>query len=149
MLLCVVVGCCVLLCVVVVVVVVVEWLYYFKRIIIVRWADLTDFFRRFSSGKGVFLFHIQCKTPLFFGKTVTPQNGLLIFLGKETHSETKIIEIVEDLNKKSHNNNDKPWKSSRILRLNPNFFIFVSFFIPFQTPPTMMLRSRALSLSRT
>ena len=24
---------------------VVEWLYYFKRIIIVRWADLSDFFR--------------------------------------------------------------------------------------------------------
>ena len=31
--------------VVVVVVVVVEWLYYSKRIIIVRWADLSDFFR--------------------------------------------------------------------------------------------------------
>ena len=30
--------------VVVVVVVVVEWLYYSKRIIIVRWADLSDFF---------------------------------------------------------------------------------------------------------
>ena len=29
----------------VVVVVVVEWLYYSKRIIIVRWADLSDFFR--------------------------------------------------------------------------------------------------------
>ena len=32
------------LVVVVVVVVVVEWLYYSKRIIIVRWADLSDFF---------------------------------------------------------------------------------------------------------
>ena len=42
-------------------------------------------------------------------KTLTPQNRLLIFLGKWTHSETK------------------PWKSSRILRLNPNFFICLSF----------------------
>ena len=46
-----------LLCVVVVVV---EWLYYFKRMIIVRWADLSDFFvRSFSSVKCVFLFHVQ------------------------------------------------------------------------------------------
>ena len=44
---------------VVVVVVVVEWLYYSKRIIIVRWADLSDFFRSFSSVKCVFLFHVQ------------------------------------------------------------------------------------------
>ena len=40
-------------------VVVVEWLYYSKRIIIVTGADLTDFFRRFSSEKCVFLFHVQ------------------------------------------------------------------------------------------
>ena len=41
------------------VVVVVEWLYYYKRIIIVRWADLSDFFRSFSYVKCVFLFHVQ------------------------------------------------------------------------------------------
>ena len=29
------------------------------------------------------------KIATFLGKTITPQNGLLIFLGKETHSETK------------------------------------------------------------
>ena len=45
MLLCVVVCCCVLLCVVV------EWLYYSKRIIIVRWADLSDFFSFIFVGK--------------------------------------------------------------------------------------------------
>ena len=33
------------------VVVVVEWLYYSKRIILVGWADLSDFFRRFSYEK--------------------------------------------------------------------------------------------------
>ena len=37
--------------VVVVVVVVVEWLYYSKRIIIVRWADLSDFFSFIFVGK--------------------------------------------------------------------------------------------------
>ena len=78
---------------IVVVVVVVEWLYYSKRIIIVRWADLSDF----SSISCVFLFHVQWNLSLFFWKTITSQNGLLIFLGKETPSETK------------------SWKSSRIL----------------------------------
>ena len=54
---------------------------------------------------------------------------MLIFLGKETHSETKIRELVEDFDE-NYNNNGKPWKSSRILCVNPNFFIF-SFFIIF------------------
>ena len=36
----------------------------------------------------------------------------------------KIMEIVEDFDEKSYNNNDKPWKSSRILRVKPNCFIF-------------------------
>ena len=39
--------------------IVVEWLYYSKRIIIDKRADLSDFFRRFSSEKCVFLFHVQ------------------------------------------------------------------------------------------
>ena len=39
-------------------VVVVEWLYYSKRIIIVRWADLSDFCR-FSAENVYFLFHVQ------------------------------------------------------------------------------------------
>ena len=43
----------------VVVVVVVERLNYSRRIIIVRWADLSDFFRSFSSVKCVFLFYVQ------------------------------------------------------------------------------------------
>ena len=33
--------------------------FYSKRIIIVRWADLGDFFRSVSSVKCVFLFHVQ------------------------------------------------------------------------------------------
>ena len=64
---------------------------------------------------------------LFFRKTVTTQNGLLIFLGKETHSETNHGNR-QGFRRKSYNNNGKPWKSSRILRVNPMFFIFLSFF---------------------
>ena len=41
----------------------------------------------------------------------------------------KIMEIVEDFDEKSYNNNGKPWKSSRILRVKPNFFIFSLFII--------------------
>ena len=44
--------------------------------------------------------------------------GLLCVLhGKQ------IIEIIEDFAETSYNNNDKAWKSSRILREKPNFFI--------------------------
>ena len=39
----------------------------------------------------------------------------------------KIMEIVEDFDEKSYNNNGKPWKSSRILRVNPIFSFFLSF----------------------
>ena len=49
---------------------------------------------------------------------MTAQNGLLIFLGKETHSENKIMEVVEDFVEKSYNNNGKPWKSLRNLRVD-------------------------------
>ena len=45
----------------------------------------------------------------------------------------KIMEIVEDFDETSHNNNGKPWKSSRNLRLNPMFFIFLSFFHHFSS----------------
>ena len=69
---------------------------------------------------------------LFFGKTLTPQNGLLIFPGKETHSETKSWKSPRILTTKSYNNNGKSWKSSRILRVNPFFSIFhFSFFFIF------------------
>ena len=57
-----------------------------------------------------------------------PQNGLLIFVGKETHSETKSWKSSK-ISTKSYNNNGKPWKSSGILRVKPNFFIALHFFI--------------------
>ena len=66
------------------------------------------------------------KIVTFLRKNETPQNGLLIFLGKDTF-RNKTMEIVEDFDEKSYNNNGKPWKSSRILRVNPFFsFFFLS-----------------------
>ena len=41
------------------------------------------------------------------------------------------MEIVEDFDEISYNNNGSPWKSSKILHVNPMFFIFLSFFIIF------------------
>ena len=43
-------------------------------------------------------------------KTLPPQNGLLIFLGKDTF-RNNVVEIVKDFDEKSYNNNGKPWKS--------------------------------------
>ena len=43
----------------------------------------------------------------------------------------KIMQIVKIFDEKSYNNNGKPWKSSRILRVKPFFsffFLFSSFF---------------------
>ena len=78
-------------------VVVVEWLYYSKRIIVVRWADLSDFFSLIFVNKMCVVVSRPMKIVTFLRKNDYSQNGLLIFLGKETHSETK------------------SWKSSRIL----------------------------------
>ena len=77
-----------------------------KRIIIVRSADLgAIFFRRFSLEKCVFLFHVQWKLSLFFGRNVTSQIEMLIFLGERDTFRNKIMEIVEDFDGKSYNNN--------------------------------------------
>ena len=58
-----VVCCCVvvvlLLCCCRVLLLLLLLLYFSQRIIVVRWADLIDFFRSFSSVQCVFLFHVQ------------------------------------------------------------------------------------------
>ena len=58
---------------------------------------------------------------------MTHQNGLLFSSGKR-HIPKQIMETVEVFDEK-YNNNGKPWKSSKILRLKPNFFIFSLFII--------------------
>ena len=52
------------------------------------------------------------------------------FLLEKDTFRNKFMEIVEDFDEKSYTNNGKPWKSSRILRVKQNFFIF-SLFIMF------------------
>ena len=58
----------------------------------------------------------------------------------------KIMEIVEDFDEKSYNNNGKPWKSSRILRVNPffhfSFFLFFFFIFSFFCFKRCFLHSR-------
>ena len=56
-----------------------------------------------------------------------PPKFVVDFLRERDTFRNKIMKIVEDFDEKSYNNNGKPWKSSRILRVKPNFFIF-SFF---------------------
>ena len=41
----------------------------------------------------------------------------------------EIVGIVEDFDEKSYNNNSKPLKLSKILRVKPHFFIFLLFII--------------------
>ena len=111
---------------VVVVAVVVEWLYYSKRIIIVRWADLSDFFPFIFVGKMCVFVSRPMKIATFLMKNDYPPKRVVDFPRERDTFRNKIMEIVEDFDEKSYNNNGKPWKSSRILRVNPIFFI--SFF---------------------
>ena len=89
-----------LLLVVVVVVVVVEWLYYSKRICFDEKADLTDCFVDFRRKNVCFCFTYNENCHFSSEKTITPQNGLLILIGKETHSETKSWKWLRILTKK-------------------------------------------------
>ena len=71
---------------------------------------------------------------LFVGKNADPPKRVVDFPLERDTFRTKIIEIVGDFDEKSYNNNGKPWKSSRILRVKPNFFIYhcSSFFFIFR-----------------
>ena len=110
------------------VVVVVEWLYYSKRINIVRWADLSEFFSFIFVGKMCVFVSRPMKIVTFLRKNDYPSKRVVDFPRERDTFRNKIMEILEDFDEKSYNNNGKPWKSSRILRVNPIFFIFLSFF---------------------
>ena len=94
-------------------------------------------FRSFSFvGKMcVFCFTSNQKLSLFFEKNVDQPKRVVDFPWERDTFRNKIMEIVEDLDEKSYNNNGKPWKSSRILRVNPffhfSFFFFHHFFCIF------------------
>ena len=119
----------------------VEWFFYSKRIIIVRWADLSDFFSLiFVSKMCVFVSRPMNIFTFLRKNDYTPKRVVDFPLERDTF-RNKIMEIVKDFDEKSYNNNGKPWKSSRILRVNPifsfsffcfiiflHFFVFFSFF---------------------
>ena len=56
----------------------------------------------------------------------TPKRVVDFPLERDTF-RNKIMEIVKDFDEKSYNNNGKPWKSSRILRVNLFFHFSFSF----------------------
>ena len=64
----------------------------------------------------------------FLWKNDYSQKRVVDFPMERDTFRNKIMEIVEDFDEQSYNNNGKLWKSSRILRVNPIFFIFLSFF---------------------
>ena len=103
---------------------------HFKRIIIVREADLSDFSLIFVSKMCVFVSRPMKIVTFLRENRETPKQGVDFHRERDTF-QNKIMEIVEDFDEKNYNNNGKPWKSSRILRVKPNFFIFLSFFIIF------------------
>ena len=105
---------------------------FYSKIIIVRWADLSEFcFRSFSSEKMCIFVSRPMKIVTFLRKNDYPPKRVVDFPLERNTFRIKIMEIVEDFDEKSYNNNGKPWKSSRILLVNPFFhfsFFFSSFF---------------------
>ena len=66
----------------------------------------------------------------FLQKNGDHPKRIVDFLRERDTFRNKIMEIVEHFDEEeSYNNNSKPWKSSRILRVKPNFFIFSLFII--------------------
>ena len=74
---------------------VVEWLYYSKRIIIVRWADLSDlFFVDFRWKNVYFCFTSNENCHFSSEKRLPPQNGVVDFPRERDTFRNKIMEIV-------------------------------------------------------
>ena len=91
-------GCCVLLCVVVFL----EWLYYSKRIIIVRWADLSDFFSLIFVGKMCIFVSRPMKIVTFLRKNDYPPKRVVDFPRERDTFRNKIMEIVKDFGCEFH-----------------------------------------------
>ena len=110
----------------------VEWLIIVKRMIVVGGADLCKNINRyFSSVKCAFLFHVQGILSLLIGK-----NGdsapLVVDVPRERDTlRKKSWKSSRICTKKSYNNNGKPKKSSRILRLKSKSLIFLYFSVFF------------------
>ena len=74
----------------------------------------------------------QMKIVTFLRKNDYTPKRVVDFPRERDTFRNKIMELVDDFDEKSYNNNGKPWKSLRILRVNPifliSFFSIISFF---------------------
>ena len=106
---------------------------YSKRIIVDERADLSDFF--FSLifvGKMCVFVSRPMKIVNFLLKNADTPKRVVDFPKERDTFRNNIMEIVRDFEEKSYNNNNgKPWKSSRILSVNPIFSFFSPFFFHF------------------
>ena len=101
-----------------------------KRIIVVRSADLGDcvlFVHVFVVLKCVVVVSRPMKIVTFLQKKRDPAKRVVDFPRARDTFRNKIMELFEDFDEKSYNNNGKPWKSSGILRVNPFFSFFFLF----------------------
>ena len=106
------------------------------RTIIVRWADLSDFFSLIFVGKMCVFVSRPMKIVIFLRKNSDLPKWVVTFL-RERGTFRKTMEIVEDFIEQSFSNNGKHWKSSRILcvktkppkssEISHVFFIFLEF----------------------
>ena len=69
----------------------------------------------------------QMKIVTLLRKNDYPPKRVVDFPRERDTFRNKIMEIVEDFDEQSYNNNGKPWKLSRILRVNPIFSFFILF----------------------
>ena len=80
----------------------------------------------FSSKMCVFVSR-PMKIVTFLRRNGETPKRVVDFLRERDTFRDKIMEIVEDVDEISYNNNGKPWKSWRILLVKPLFFIFFLF----------------------
>ena len=86
------------------------------------------FFVDFSSEKMCIFVSRPMKIVTFLLKNRDHPKRVIDFHLERDTFRNQIIEIVDDFDEKSYNNNGKPWKIVEILHLNPFVFIFLSFF---------------------
>ena len=84
-------------------------------VVVVRGADLSEFFSLIFVGKMCVVVSRPMKIVTFPLKNRDHPKRVVDFPLERDTFRNKIMEIVEDFDKKSYNNNGKPWKSSRIL----------------------------------
>ena len=99
---------------------------YSKRVIIVRGAHLSDFSLIFVCKMCLFVSRPMKIDTFLLKNGETPKRVVDFPLERDTF-RNKIMEIVEEFIQTSYNDNGKRWKSSRILRVKRNCFIFSLF----------------------